>query len=84
MAAVMAAGDVSGIEVTTEIRRGDPKALTVAYATEAGADLIAVGRRGTGFIEDIRNVVLGSVAETLIRTSPCPVIVVRPDHQISP
>jgi len=29
-----------------------------------------------------RATLLGSVAEAMIRKSPCPVLVVRPDHEI--
>jgi len=63
-------------------RRGEPGATIVAYATEIHADLVVVGRRGTGLIEGMRTAVIGSVVEVLIRKSPCPVVVVRREHGI--
>jgi len=72
--------DRSDVEIVTATRRGDARAVAVAYAVEVHADLVAVGRMGAGFIEDIRSAVMGSVAEALIRRSPCPVLVVRRDH----
>jgi universal stress protein A len=70
-------------QVTTEhvCRRGEPGAVIAAYANEIGADLVVVGRRGTGLIQDMREAVVGSVAEIAIRKSPCPVMVVRREHR---
>ena len=79
---VMAAVDCTRIKVVSAIRRGDPSVQAVAYAVEIGADLVIAGRRGAGLLEDLRSAVLGSVTETLIRNSPCPVMVVRLDHQL--
>ena len=76
---------LSGLDPSLSIehacRRGEPGAAIIAYAQEIGADLIVVGRRGTGLIEEMRVTVIGSVTETLIRKSPCPVMVVRREHQ---
>ena len=45
-----------------------------AYASKLGADLIVMGTRGrTG----IAHLFLGSVAETVVRSAPCPVLTVR-------
>jgi hypothetical protein len=33
-------------------------------------------------MEDLRSAIVGSVTETLIRNSPCPVLVVRRDHEV--
>jgi nucleotide-binding universal stress UspA family protein len=44
------------------------------YAAERGNDLIVMGTHGrTGFA----HLLLGSVAERLVRTAPCPVLTVR-------
>jgi nucleotide-binding universal stress UspA family protein len=72
--------DRSSIEIEHTTRRGEPGSATVAYAHEIGADLVVVGRRGKGLIEEMRVAVIGTVTETLIRKSPCPVVVVRRDH----
>jgi len=72
--------DRSLVEIEHTTRRGDPCGATIAYAQEIGADLVVVGRRGTGLIEEMRVAVIGSVTEGLIRKSPCPVMVVRREH----
>ncbi|MEK6321086.1 MAG: universal stress protein [Acidobacteriota bacterium] len=70
----------SSIVIEHTCRRGEPGAAITAYAQEIGADLVVVGRRGTGLIEEMRAAVIGSVTESLIRKSPCPVVVVRREH----
>jgi nucleotide-binding universal stress UspA family protein len=57
-------------------------AAIIAYAKEIDADMIVIGRHGAGMMENFLSGVLGSVAETLIKKSPCPVLVVRRDHRI--
>lgn len=60
--------------VDTRITVGRPAAQLVTAADEWGGDHIVVGSHGrTG----IRRVLAGSVAETLVRTAPTPVTVVR-------
>src|SRR5262245_58602641 len=61
--------------VAREVRAGQPWAEIVGYAREKGIDLIAMGTHGrTG----VAHVVMGSVAEQVIRHAPCPVLVRRP------
>jgi nucleotide-binding universal stress UspA family protein len=74
----LCAVDHSQIEHTS--RRGDPDSVIPAYAEEIGADLIVIGRRGAGFINEVRAAVIGSVTEGVLRKSPCPVLVVRREH----
>jgi nucleotide-binding universal stress UspA family protein len=63
---------------TFEFRSGSPAAEIVRYAKEAEVDLIVMGTHGRGFVA---HVVLGSVAEKVVRTAPCPVLTVRnPQH----
>jgi nucleotide-binding universal stress UspA family protein len=57
-------------------RTGDPADLIAAAAGEAGVHLVAVGTHGR---RGIGRVLLGSVAEAVVRTAPCPVLVV-PDR----
>ncbi|RZV11456.1 nucleotide-binding universal stress UspA family protein [Natrinema hispanicum] len=61
-------------EVTTEIREGRPAAEICAYAREVDADVIATGTRGR---HGENRLLLGSVAERIVRTSPVPVLTVR-------
>lgn len=60
-------------EVDVEVvLRHQQSAAALAHAA-AGADVVVVGRRGHG---GPLGVYLGSIARTLIRESPCPVVVV--------
>ena len=53
----------------------DPALEIVAHAKEMHADLIVIGTHGrTG----VSRLIMGSVAEHVVRTAPCPVLVVRP------
>lgn len=49
-------------------------AAIVAYATEAAIDVIIVGTHGRGAMAHL---LIGSVAERVVRTAPCPVLTVR-------
>jgi nucleotide-binding universal stress UspA family protein len=56
-----------------------PADSIVEYATEAGIDTIVVGTHGR---RALAHVLLGSVAERVVRTAPCPVLTVRhPEHE---
>jgi nucleotide-binding universal stress UspA family protein len=60
--------------VRTVIREGMPRSVILEVATEAGADLIVMGTHGrTG----LAHMVLGSVAEHVVRHSSIPVLTVR-------
>ena len=61
--------------VTGHLRLGSPASVIVRLAAEISADLIVVGTHGrTG----VSRLVFGSVAEKVVRTSPCAVLTVRP------
>ena len=62
-------------------KRGDADAQALAYAKKIDADMIVVGRHGEGVLGSLIGAVLGSVAEAIIRKSPCPVLVVRRNHR---
>jgi nucleotide-binding universal stress UspA family protein len=68
------AADVGGgMSVVTAVRSGVPAAAIVQYALQHGADLIVVGTHGrTG----VSRALIGSVAERVVRTAPCPVLTV--------
>jgi len=56
-----------------------PAAAIVEYAEEEGVDLIVLGTHGRG---GVAHLLLGSVAERVVRTAPCPVLTVRhPEHE---
>jgi len=61
----------TGLDVTTATTSGAPARRICAYALGVGADLIVVGTHGrTG----VSRVLLGSVAEGVVRHSACPVM----------
>lgn len=63
-----------GIAVRTRIEKGIPSEEVVVAAEAEGADVIVVGTAGkTG----LAHILLGSTAERIIRTAPCPVLAVR-------
>ncbi|MFK7818719.1 MAG: universal stress protein [Planctomycetaceae bacterium] len=65
--------------VHREIRIGNPAQILVDYAKEIEADMIVMGTHGHGAI---RHMLLGSVAERVVRMAPCPVLTVRcPEHE---
>ena len=51
----------------------------VRHAKAETADLIAMGTHGRG---PVTHLLLGSVAEKVVRSAPCPVLTVRqPEHE---
>jgi nucleotide-binding universal stress UspA family protein len=70
----MADENLKGIDHETVLRVGHPAPEIVAAVTEHGADLVVMATHGrTG----ISHLVLGSVAEKVVREAPCPVLTVR-------
>jgi nucleotide-binding universal stress UspA family protein len=62
------------LEVEEILEIGHPQHVIVDKAKELGVDLIVIATHGrTGFA----HVLLGSVAEQVIRHAPCPVFVIR-------
>ena len=67
-----------GVTVTHEVRQGTPLNEILAAAKDFEADLIVIGTHGRS---GVGHLLLGSVAEKVIRKSPCPVLTVRtPEH----
>ncbi|QRV13539.1 universal stress protein [Haloterrigena salifodinae] len=62
------------LEIDTAVREGRPAAQICEYAREIDADLVATGTRGR---HGENRLLLGSVAERVVRTSPVPVLTVR-------
>jgi nucleotide-binding universal stress UspA family protein len=61
--------------VKTILSRGEPAHALAAIAREEDIDLVVVGTHGHRQAGDI---LVGSVAERLIRLAPCTVVVVKP------
>ena len=61
-------------ETVVEVRWGSPVEAIVASAAEHSIDLIVIATHGrTG----LSHVLLGSVAERIVREAPCPVLTIR-------
>jgi nucleotide-binding universal stress UspA family protein len=79
------AATVTDVPVQTSVPCGLPGPSILDVAREHAVDLIVMGTHGrTGLM----HLLLGSVAEYLLRHAPCPVLTVRPasaasDHQTS-
>jgi universal stress protein A len=64
----------AGIAMTTQVQVGPPASAIAGEASARGTDLIVMGTHGrSGFA----HLLLGSVAERVLRTAPCPVLTVR-------
>ena len=69
------AKDFPGIDVTTKMLKGNPVKELTHYAGDQKSPMIVISTHGyTGFT----HAVLGSIAERIVRTSPCPVLTIRP------
>lgn len=63
-----------GREIRTDVTEGHAAKTIIAYAADNDIDHVVIGSTGrTG----ARRLLLGSVAETVVRRAPCPVTVVR-------
>lgn len=62
------------IPVSHVFLEGDPAAELVRYAADAGIDLIVMGTHGRTGVERL---LMGSVAEKVLRDAPCSVLVVK-------
>ena len=61
-----------GIQTVVEI--GDPSTKIVEYAKEIAADLIVMPSQGR---QGISHFLMDSIAERIVRLSPCPVLVLK-------
>ncbi len=62
------------LTVIRKIEHGHPFVETIRYAKENDIGLIVLGTHGRGAIA---HMLLGSVAEKVVRKAPCPVLTVR-------
>lgn len=68
-----------GLRIVRATRMGNTFAEIIDYADEKNIDLIVVGTHGRGAVA---HMLLGSVAEKVVRKAHCPVLTVRPTgHQ---
>lgn len=74
LAACVAKRKASGIEIVPILKQADPREAVLAVAEEVSADLIVMGTHGR---RGIARALIGSVAESVVRTSPVPVMTVH-------
>jgi nucleotide-binding universal stress UspA family protein len=67
---------VPGVEAEYRLMEGEPAPTIVQVACETHADLIVLGTHGRG---GLMRVLMGSVAEDVLRTAPCPVMTLKAD-----
>ncbi len=58
-------------------RRGEAEIEIIKNAREISADMIVIGMRGLTAWSVLTSVVLGSVAESVLKNSPCPTLIVK-------
>jgi len=66
--------DQDALRATGEIITGSPASAIADHAARVGASLIVMGTHGRG---GVAHLLLGSVAERVVRTARCPVLTVR-------
>jgi nucleotide-binding universal stress UspA family protein len=66
----------AGIELQRKVVEGDPGAEIVLFAKHGGYDLIVMGSHGRRWLSRL---LLGSVVQDVLRSAPCPVLVIHPD-----
>ena len=70
----VASGERAGIPTMTEIVTGPSAGAILDYARKRGIDLIVMGTHGRS---GMAHLLMGSVAEKVVRRAPCPVLTVR-------
>jgi nucleotide-binding universal stress UspA family protein len=71
--------DADGVPVERRLGTGDPAAEILQVARETGCAMIVMGTQGRRGFERL---LMGSVAEQVVRNAPCPVVTVKePAHE---
>lgn len=69
------AAKIAGVPVTKAVRTGIAFIEVIDYVRTEQMSLVVMGTHGRGGLEHI---LIGSVAEKVVRKSPCPVLTIRP------
>jgi nucleotide-binding universal stress UspA family protein len=64
----------AGVMVHCLLREGDPVRAIEAVVRSEGCDLIVAGTHGRS---GLRHLLMGSIAERIVRLAPCPVLVLK-------
>jgi len=73
--------DPERLQPTSSVYTGQTARAIADYAQTNDIDLIVMGTRGRGAVSHL---LLGSVAERVVRTAPCPVLAVRTTTAVVP
>lgn len=71
----LAQSRLRGFKVEIDVEVGEPADVIVKQAAKLRADLVIMAIHGR---EGIKRLLLGSVAEHVVRSCPCPTLTVRP------
>jgi len=71
----------AGLESDAEVDSGLVAEMIVDRAAALGVDLITMGTHGHS---GLKHLLLGSVAERVLRIAPCPVLTVRSEKSAAP
>jgi nucleotide-binding universal stress UspA family protein len=77
---IVTSEDREQLKAVTAVRTGNSPAFEIAgYAKADGIDMIVMGTHGRGMMGHL---LMGNVAEKLVRIAPCPVLTVHhPEHE---
>lgn len=64
-----------GVRWRLIVRQGDPRDVIIREVTNRGADLVALGTHGRS---GVARALLGSVAEHVVQSAPCDILISRP------
>ncbi len=67
-----------GVEVQAEVRIGTPSELILEMAEELDVNLIILGSHGKA---GLSRLLMGSVAESVVRKATCPVLIVKAEEK---
>lgn len=70
--------DGPGVLMEYRVAQGSPSEEIISVAKDIGADVIVLGTHGR---RGLSRLLMGSVAELVLRGAPCPVIAVKPAPQ---
>lgn len=71
------AEDAPELTIHREWKHGHPVSSILDYATEHSCDMIVMGTQGRGALSHL---LIGSVAERIVRKAKCPVLTVHPTN----
>jgi nucleotide-binding universal stress UspA family protein len=67
-------------QVAIEVGRGPAAPVLLGAAAKSDADMLVLGARGLG---GFAGLMLGSVSQHCVEHSPCPIVVLRGEHDVS-